>query len=82
MAQKTTTAKLSDPLTHQRTATVEVSINQKKVDLLPHEQDESATGQVSAPRKIMKQASADINRGLVDTDRGVPAGKAYAKQKT
>ena len=82
MAQKTTAPKAKDPLTHQRVVKVAVSINQQKVDLLPHEQDESATSQVSVPRKIMKHASADINRGLVDTDRGVPAGKAYAKQKT
>ena len=81
MAQKPITPDLSEPLTHQRTAKVEVRIHQQKVDLLPHEQDESATSQASEPRKIMKQASADIKRGLVDTDRGVPAGKAYAKQK-
>ena len=81
MAKSSVTQKQGDPSTHQPTAKVEVSINQQKVDLLPHEQDESATSQASKPRKIMKQAAADIKRGLVDTDRGVPAGKAYAKQK-
>lgn len=82
MTQKTNTPSSDVPLTHQRTSKVEVSINQQKVDLLPHEQDESAAKQASVPQKIMQQASTDIKRGLVDTDRGVPAGKAYAKQKS
>lgn len=67
--------------TQQRQSSVQVSIGQKKVDLLPHEQDESASSQMSPPRKIMKQAAADVGRGLKDTDRGVDIGKTYAKQK-
>ena len=83
MAKRPMTPKLGDPLTRQRTAKLEVSISQQKVDLLPHEQDQdqSATGQTGEPGNIMKQASADIEQGLVDTDRGVPAGKTYAKQR-
>lgn len=68
--------------TEQRKSTVQVSIGQEKVELLPHEQDESATSQITPPRKIMKQAAADIGRGLKDTDRGVEVGKTYAKQKS
>jgi len=68
-------------LTEQRKSIVQVSIGQKKVDLLPHEQDESASSQASPPRKIMKQAAADVAQGLKDTDRGVEIDKTYAKQK-
>lgn len=73
---------LSDaPLPAQRKAKTAVSINQAPVDLLPHEQDESSSGQASPPRKIMKQAAMDVDRGLKDTDRGVEIDKTYAKQK-
>ena len=67
--------------TEQRHSTVQVSIGQEKVDLLPHEQDESASREITPPRKIMKQAAVDVGRGLKDTDRGVEIGKTYAKQK-
>ena len=36
--------------------------------LLPHERDEKPDKHPSAPRKIMKQAYQDLQRGLVDTD--------------
>lgn len=65
----------------QHQASSAVSINQQPVDLLPHEQDQSTKRQAVAPRKIMKQAAADVGRGLKDTDRGVEVGKTYAKQK-
>ena len=68
-------------LGQQRNAKMSVSINQKSVDLLPHELDESTTGQISPPRKIMKQAASDVAHGLKDTDRGVEIGNTYAKQK-
>lgn len=71
----------ASPVTHQRNATTAVSINQQPVDLLPHEQDESASSQTSPPRKIMKQAASDVAHGMKDTDRGVEVGKTYAKQK-
>ena len=76
-----TLAPSAEPATHQRNAKTAVSINQQAVDLLPHEQDESAISQASPPRKIMKQAAADVAHGLKDTDRGVEIGKTYAKQK-
>ena len=67
--------------TQQRKSAAQASIGQKKVDLLPHEQDESASSQAAAPRKIMKQAATDVARGLKDTDRGVEMGKTYDRQK-
>ena len=69
------------PLAPPSKSKTAVSINQLPVDLLPHEQDQSTTNQITPPRKIMKQAAADVARGLKDTDRGVEIGKTYAKQK-
>ena len=49
---------------------------------LPHERDESGAGMTSAaPDPTIQQAYRDVQRGLQDTDRGPPAGKAYQKQK-
>ena len=56
------------------------------VKRLPHERDESPDAQDAKPRSIMKQAAAEIDSGMVDTDlrnqRGVqkpkPAGKDEA----
>lgn len=49
---------------------------------MPHERDEVADPQVPPPEPAMKQASADLNRGLVDTDRGAAMNATYKKQKT
>jgi hypothetical protein len=62
---------------------------------MPHERDEATDKQSTAPRKDMKQAAADLARGLVDTDmhgqRGVeevvkqptdPRQKTEKKSKT
>ena len=35
---------------------------------LPHERDEMADAEAIEPKKIMKQAYKDLQRGLVDTD--------------
>lgn len=48
---------------------------------LPHERDESSDSQRTEPRPKMKQAHDDVERGLVDTDRGTPADDAYQAQK-
>ena len=54
----------------RRTRKVEVSISQERVPRLAHERDESADSKSSEPRAIMRQAAADLKRGLKDTDRG------------
>ena len=82
MTNKITRLQTPRRLTQQRKASIQVSIGQEKVDLLPNEQDQSISNQPSPPRKIMTQASIDVARGLKDTDRGVKIGKTYAKQKT
>jgi hypothetical protein len=56
------------------------------VKRMPHERDEAPDAQGQKPRSIMKQAAADIESGMVDTDlhnqRGVqkpkPPGQAEA----
>ena len=35
---------------------------------MPHERDESPEGHPPAERTIMKQAAADVDSGMVDTD--------------
>lgn len=49
---------------------------------LPHERDESSDSQQSHPRGVIRQAHEDVERGLVDTDRGTPAHDTYQRQKT
>ncbi|MEP6792077.1 MAG: hypothetical protein ABI907_11945 [Ramlibacter sp.] len=46
---------------------------QRKAPRMPHERDESADSQESAEpsgRRVGSQAHEDVERGLVDTDRG------------
>lgn len=64
MTKKTNTPSSTVPLTHQRTSKVEVSINQQKVDLLPHEQDESIYNHYlrSAPSALTPGFSRPIRR--------------------
>jgi hypothetical protein len=44
----------------------------------PHERDESPDGQGVRPRGIMKQAAADLEQGLVDTDARATPGASEA----
>ena len=81
MLSKPSQPSSSEPLAAPPNSKTAVSINQRPVDLLPHEQDQSTSNQISPPRKIMKQAASDVGHGLKDTDRGVEADKTYAKQK-
>ncbi len=42
---------------------------------LPHERDESPEGvQHQKPRSVIRQAAADVEQGLVDTDRRATPG--------
>ncbi len=49
---------------------------------LPHERDESSDSQQGGVRPVIEQARRDVERGVVDTDKGVPADAAYQRQKT
>lgn len=48
---------------------------------LPHERDQAVDMTDGEPDARVEQAYRDVKRGLVDTDRGPPADKAYEKQK-
>lgn len=48
---------------------------------MPHERDESPDPAVPPPQPEMEQASRDLSRGLVDTDRGAAVDKTYKKQQ-
>lgn len=49
---------------------------------MPHERDESVDPVIPPPEPEMKQASIDVTRGMVDTDRGAAMNVTYKKQKT
>ena len=48
---------------------------------MPHERDESVDPVIPPPQPEMKQASIDVSRGMVDTDRGAAMNVTYKKQK-
>jgi hypothetical protein len=55
---------------------------QERVPRMPHERDESADSQAAqepSGRSIGRQAQKDMERGLVDTDRGPVLDAAYDK---
>ena len=65
-----------DPTPHrsgQTTPHVEGALSPR----LPHERDESADSQSAAPDPVIQQGHADIERGLVDTDRGPVTDQIY-----
>lgn len=55
---------------------------QPSADKMPHERDESVDPVSPVPEPEMKQASIDVSRGMVDTDRGAAVNVTYKKQKT
>lgn len=69
------------PAQAENAGNTQVSIEQQVVPRLPHERDESADSQVSAPRKVMQQAAIDLKRGLKDTDRAAEVNLTYKKLK-
>jgi hypothetical protein len=53
---------------------------QQRVPRMPHEHDESADSQSSSEpsgREIGKAVHEDVERGLVDTDKGPPLDQTY-----
>lgn len=57
---------------------------QERAPKAPHERDESASSQTSSEptaNAVGKQAKADVDRGLVDTDKRPPMDRAYEAQK-
>lgn len=64
-----------------RSTRAQVKNTHTDVGQMPHERDETTDPLVPPPEPKMKQASADVSRGLVDTDRGVAMDATYKKQK-
>jgi len=64
-----------------RLVKVSVTVAGRRVPRLPHERDESADNQGGEKRKVIQQASADIKRGLKDTDRAEESDRTYRKLK-
>ena len=54
--------------TKDRKVNTDAKIQDDGAKRLPHERDESPEGQDKPPRGVMKQAAADLEQGLVDTD--------------
>lgn len=57
---------------------------QERSPRMPHERDESADSQTQAEpstRRMGELAQADVEAGLVDTDRGPALDEAYQKAK-
>lgn len=65
----------------KRQGDTRVSSDEQSSPRLPHERDESADSQNSAPRAEIEQASRDLKRGLQDTDRGPVTDSTYRKLK-
>ena len=51
----------------------------KRQPRLPHERDQSLDSQDSPPREKMRQARGDLDRGLVDTDKGPELDRVYRR---
>jgi len=49
---------------------------------MPHERDESPDGHQHKQRTIMEQAAADVESGMVDTDRHNKPGVEHVKNPT
>ena len=61
---------------------VRVSILEQPVPPVPAEKDESIDLSDVRPRKVIKQAAADIANGLKDTDRSKQMDVTYKKLKS
>ena len=52
------------------------------VERMPHERDESPDAQDPKPRSVIKQAAADVDSGMVDTDLHNQPGVEHVKTPT
>ena len=48
---------------------------------MPHERDETVGMTGGVPNEVVQQASADVQRGLVDTSRAEATDPTYQRQK-
>ncbi|MET0323560.1 MAG: hypothetical protein ABW069_22810 [Duganella sp.] len=66
-------------MSKQEKINTDAKIKNDGVQRLPHERDESPEGQQPAERSIMKQAAADVDSGMVDTDLHNKPGAEHVK---
>jgi hypothetical protein len=60
---------------------IKITILEKPVPPLPFERDESIDSSDVKPRKVMKQAAADLSAGMQDTGRSAEMDATYKKLK-
>ncbi|RYF33838.1 MAG: hypothetical protein EOO26_06660 [Comamonadaceae bacterium] len=82
MATKTTdpATPKSDPLKDAEGGKTKVEQGGDSAPRLPHERDQSSESQQTTdgePTRVGKQGAADVERGLVDTDRGPVTDHVY-----
>lgn len=81
MSRKTPTkTHPSDPVKDAGDGETKVEQGGEPVPRLPHERDQSSDSQQTPdgqPPKVGRQAHEDVERGLVDTDRGLEANRVY-----
>lgn len=70
-------------MSRQQHINTDAKVKDDGIERMPHERDESPDGQQPKERSVMKQAAADIESGMVDTDlhnqRGVQKPREGAK---
>lgn len=74
------TRKPTDPLKNAEGGKTKVEQGGESAPRLPHEHDQSSDSQQSqggTPPAVGRQALDDIERGLVDTDRGPVVDQVY-----
>ncbi|RQO48635.1 hypothetical protein DBV14_19795 [Variovorax sp. KBW07] len=74
----------SDPVKDAGGGKTKVEQGGEPAPRLPHERDQSSESQQTQdgqPTKVGRQAHEDVERGLVDTDRGLEANRVYDDNK-
>ncbi len=66
-----------DEPTPHRPGQTTTNVSGEPAPRLPHEHDESADSQESAPHAVIQQAHDDVERGLVDTSRAETSDEVY-----
>ena len=78
------TKKPDDPLRDAEGGKTKVEQGGESAPRLPHERDQSSDSQQmqdGRPPEKGRRALEDVERGVVDTDRGPPSDRAYRDQK-
>jgi len=77
-------AQPTDPLKDAGGGDTKVEQGGESSPRLPHERDQSSDSQQTPdgrPTEVGRQAHEDVERGLVDTDRGLEANRVYKDGK-